>query len=284
MTKTRDAEVSPYISVSRVSKTYATSAGNLKAIDDVSFSVRRGEFLAIVGPSGCGKSTLLRIVAGLRAASSGSVEVDGVRVRRPIRVGMVFQTPALLRWRTAFDNVLLSPQLAGLPTAKYRERASELLELVGLGHFTRTYPDELSGGMQQRVALCRALVHDPELLLMDEPFGALDAITRDEMNVELLRIWARSASTKTILFVTHSIPEAVFLADRVLVMTAHPGRVAEIVDSALERPRTIEMRGTEAFARQTLEIFEQLHAEPSNEELAGPQNRQGSSETSLPAG
>lgn len=248
-----------YIEVSNLNKTYETRRGSVAALDDISFSVRLGEFLAIVGPSGCGKSTLLRIVAGLRRASSGRVTVDGKPVTRPLRVGMVFQTPALLPWRNTVENVLLSPDLAGLPTARFRERAVELLELVGLKGFLDRMPSELSGGMQQRVALCRALVHDPELLLMDEPFGALDAMTRDEMNLELLHIWRAGALNKTILFVTHSIPEAVFLADRVLVMTARPGKVEEIVDSVLPRPRTISMRGSEAFGRQTVEIFRSLH-------------------------
>ncbi len=248
-----------YIEVARVNKTYETRRGSVVALDDISFSVRRGEFLAVVGPSGCGKSTLLRIVAGLRRASSGTVTVQGREVTGPLRVGMVFQTPALLRWRSTLDNVLISPDLAGLPVARYRERALDLLDLVGLGSFLDRLPDELSGGMQQRVALCRALVHDPDLLLMDEPFGALDAMTRDEMNLELLRVWKAGALRKTILFVTHSIPEAVFLADRVLVMTARPGKVEEIVDSVLPRPRTVDMRGTEAFGRQTVEIFSRLH-------------------------
>lgn len=248
-----------YIEVAHVNKTYDTRRGSVVALDDISFFVRRGEFLAIVGPSGCGKSTLLRIIAGLRRATSGTVVVDGLPVTRPVRVGMVFQTPALLRWRSTLDNVLLSPDLAGLPVKQYRQRAVELLELVGLDGFMDRTPSELSGGMQQRVALCRALVHDPELLLMDEPFGALDAMTRDEMNLELLRIWKAGGLRKTILFVTHSIPEAVFLADRVLVMTTRPGRVEEMVESVLPRPRTVSMRGSEAFGSQTIEIFRRLH-------------------------
>ena len=248
-----------YIEVAHVNKTYETRRGSVVALDDISFSMRSGEFLAIVGPSGCGKSTLLRIIAGLRRATSGTVTVAGVRVTRPVRVGMVFQTPDLLRWRSTLDNVLLSPDLAGLPVSQYRQRAVELLELVGLGGFLDRTPSELSGGMQQRVALCRALVHDPELLLMDEPFGALDAMTRDEMNLELMRIWKTGGLGKTILFVTHSIPEAVFLADRVLVMTSRPDRVEEIVQSVLPRPRTVSMRGSEAFGRQTIEIFGRLH-------------------------
>jgi NitT/TauT family transport system ATP-binding protein len=248
-----------YIEVSHVGKTYETRRGSVVALEDISFTVRRGEFMAIVGPSGCGKSTLLRVVAGLRRANEGTVSVGGEIVTGPLRVGMVFQTPALLRWRTTLGNVLLSPDLAGLSPKRYRERAIELLNMVGLGMFLDRMPSELSGGMQQRVALSRALVNDPDLLLMDEPFGALDAITRDEMNLELLRIWSAGGVRKTILFVTHSIPEAVFLADRVLVMTSRPGRVEEIVESVLPRPRTVEMRGSEPFGRQTVEIFGRLH-------------------------
>lgn len=250
----------PYIVVDRVTKTYRTAGDDLTAIDDVSFTVGEGEFVAIVGPSGCGKSTLLRLVAGLRAASSGTITVAGTPVTSPLRIGMVFQAPALLPWRTTLDNVLLAVDLAGLRRKAYRERAQALLELVGLAEFSKRRPSELSGGMQQRVALCRALLCDPPLLLMDEPFGALDAMTRDEMNFELLRIWTASAEKKTVLFVTHSIPEAVFLADRICVMTARPGEIQEIVASTLQRPRTLAMRGSADFGQQVVHIYQQLHA------------------------
>lgn len=248
-----------FIRVSDVSKTYETRRGGVVALENISFTVQPGEFIALVGPSGCGKSTLLRIVAGLRKATTGVVTVGGRIVTDPIPVGMAFQTSALLPWRTALDNVLLSPELAGLSRKRHHERAVELLNLVGLGEFLDRLPSELSGGMQQRVALCRAIVHDPDLLLMDEPFGALDAMTRDEMNLELLRIWTAGGVRKTVLFVTHSISEAVFLADRVLVMTARPGRIDEIIPSVLPRPRTVDMRGTAEFAKQTVEIFARLH-------------------------
>jgi NitT/TauT family transport system ATP-binding protein len=251
--------LSGFLTVEAVTKVYRTPRATVTALDDISFSVERGEFLAIVGPSGCGKSTLLRIIAGLRRATAGRVVLRGEAVTGPVRTGMVFQTPSLLPWRSTVDNVLLSVDLAGLPTSRYRGRSMELLELVGLGAFARQLPSELSGGMQQRVALCRALVHDPELLLMDEPFGALDAMTRDEMNFELLRIWAASGE-KTILFVTHSIAEAVFLADRVLVMSARPGRVDEILASVLDRPRTLEMRASADFGAQVVDIYKRLHA------------------------
>src|SRR5207237_2125823 len=220
--------------------TYAASSGPVEALRDISFTVERGELLALVGPSGCGKSTLLRIVAGLRAATTGRVQVAGRTVTGPVaEVGMVFQAPVLLRWRRVLENVLLPAELSGRDPRRYRERAERLLHLVGLGGFEAKLPRELSGGMQQRASLCRALLLDPPLLLMDEPFGALDAMTRDEMNLELLRVWgegsggAAGSDRKTILFVTHSIPEAVFLADRVVVMSPRPGRVARICPATL---------------------------------------------------
>src|SRR5204862_5929044 len=209
--------------------TYPAASGSVEALRDVGFEVGRGELVALVGPSGCGKSTLLRIIAGLRPPTCGAVSVAGRPVTRPLpAVGMVFQAPVLLKWRRIVDNVLLAAELAGLDPARHRARAEALLSLVGLGEFGAKLPRELSGGMQQRVSLCRALLLDPPLLLMDEPFGALDAMTRDEMNVELLRIWGEAGARgrKTIVFVTHSIAEAIFLADRVVVMTPRPGRVA----------------------------------------------------------
>jgi NitT/TauT family transport system ATP-binding protein len=248
------------VSVRNVSKTYPTSEGSLQVIRDISFEVADGEFVAIVGPSGCGKSTLLRMVAGLRSSSAGQIDVDGVAVNKPIRVGMVFQAPALLPWRSTLKNVLLAAELAGMPTRAYERRAHSLLELVGLGGFQNRRPGELSGGMQQRVALCRALLTDPTLLLMDEPFGALDALTRDEMNSELLRIWTSSGSKKTIIFITHSIPEAVFLADRVIVMSRRPAVIAADMKSPLERPRTLEMRGSQPFGDQTVKIYRLLQS------------------------
>src|SRR5437879_1152486 len=211
--------------------TYEAQSGPVEALRDIPFAVGRGEFVALVGPSGCGKSTLLRIVAGLRPPTAGDVTVNGSPVTRPIaQVGMVFQAPVLLKWRTVLDNVLLPAELAGLEAKRYRDRAHELLQLVGLGGFEAKLPRELSGGMQQRASLCRALLLDPPLLLMDEPFGALDAMTRDEMNLELLRVWGQGSGEerKTIVFVTHSIPEAVFLADRVIVMTSRPGRLGRV--------------------------------------------------------
>ena len=248
------------IRLDRVGMTYPTTSGAVEALRDIDLAVGRGELVAIVGPSGCGKSTLLRIIAGLRPPSRGRVEVDGRSVERPLRsVGMVFQAPVLLKWRTIESNVLLPAELSGLDPRAYRTRAAELLSLVGLGDFAQKLPRELSGGMQQRASLCRALLLDPPLLLMDEPFGALDAMTRDEMNLELLRVWGEgSRDRKTIVFVTHSIPEAVFLADRVIVMTARPGRLGRVFDVPLPRPRTVASRAHPHFGPLTLSIHESL--------------------------
>jgi NitT/TauT family transport system ATP-binding protein len=255
--------VGGFIDLDRVGMVYEAASGPVHALHEISFAVERCEFVALVGPSGCGKSTLLRLVAGLRLATTGRVTVGGRPVTRPIpEVGMVFQAPVLLRWRTILDNVLLPAELSGRDRSTYRRRAEELLGLVGLADFASKLPRELSGGMQQRVSLCRALLLDPPLLLMDEPFGALDAMTRDEMNVELLRVWGEAdgheRERKTVLFVTHSIPEAIFLADRVVVMTPRPGRVARIFTPALPRPRTVATRATAEFGRLSLEVYQAL--------------------------
>jgi NitT/TauT family transport system ATP-binding protein len=235
------------IEVRDLSKVYASQDGPVQALADVSFTVADAEFVTIVGHSGCGKSTLLKIVAGLLAASSGSVTVRDRTVTAPLAdVGMVFQRPVLLKWRNIFDNVMLPIEMLHLPRREGAQRALDLLKLAGLTEFRHHYPAQLSGGMQQRAAICRALVHDPSLLLMDEPFGALDLMTREEMNFELLRIW--SERRKTTLLVTHSISEAVFLADRVIVMTPRPGMVAEIIEVGLPRPRMPETKLDERFA------------------------------------
>jgi NitT/TauT family transport system ATP-binding protein len=249
-----------FIAIDHVGMVYEADSGPVEALHDIGLHVGRGEFVALVGPSGCGKSTLLRLIAGLRQRTSGNVVVDGVDVQGPIpRVGMVFQAATLLRWRCVLDNVLLAAELAGLNPGLYRHRARDLLRLVGLSEFAQKRPTELSGGMQQRVSLCRALLLDPPLLLMDEPFGALDAMTRDEMNMELLRVWGESgADRKTIIFVTHSIPEAVFLADRVVVMSPRPGRIAGIRDIPLSRPRGVETRLSTELSRISMELHEIL--------------------------
>jgi NitT/TauT family transport system ATP-binding protein len=254
--------VTDLIRLDRVGMTYTTASGTVEALRDIDLAVDRGELVAIVGPSGCGKSTLLRVIAGLRPPSRGRVEVAGRAVTGPLpSVGMVFQAPVLLKWRTIESNVLLPAELSGLDPDAYRSRAAELLRLVGLAEFARKLPRELSGGMQQRASLCRALLLDPPLLLMDEPFGALDAMTRDEMNLELLRVWGEgSRERKTIVFVTHSIPEAVFLADRVVVMTPRPGRLARVFDVPLARPRTVTSRAGADFGALTLAVHEALGA------------------------
>jgi NitT/TauT family transport system ATP-binding protein len=229
------------IQLERVSKTYRTQRGDMvHAVEDIALEVRENEFVTLVGPSGCGKSTLLKLVAGLILPTAGTVRVQGQVVREPSPdVGFVFQQPVLLPWRTVVENVMFSIEMLGRPRKSYRDRAIALLHLAGLAGFETKYPRELSGGMQQRVAICRALIHDPSMLLMDEPFGALDAMTREEMGLELLRIWEERR--KTILFVTHSIPEAILLADRVVVMTPRPGRIARVLDVNLPRPRRVEM-------------------------------------------
>jgi NitT/TauT family transport system ATP-binding protein len=235
-----------FVEVEKVSREYRTRTGRVLAVQDMSMQAREQEFVAILGPSGCGKSTLLKMIAGLVPATAGKILVDGQPVAEPLeRLGMVFQSPVLLRWRTVLSNVLFPAEAFGKRDAAMQERAMGLLTLVGLKGFEQKYPHELSGGMAQRVSLARALLLDPKLLLMDEPFGALDALTRDEMGFELLRIWQERP--KTIVFVTHSISESVLLADRVLVMTARPGRVAMEMKIDLLRPRNARMRTLPRF-------------------------------------
>lgn len=229
------------------------------ALENVNFSIADGEFLAVVGPSGCGKSTLLKVLAGLLKPSSGEASIRGETVRQPRRdIGVVFQSPVLFPWRSVFDNVLLPADVIGIKGAQVRERAQALLDLVGLSGFEKRFPRELSGGMQQRVGIVRALVHNPSVLLMDEPFGALDALTRETMNRELQRIWLEAR--KTVLFITHSIAEAVFLADRVLVMTPRPGRVALEVTVDFPRPRPLSVVNTKEFGAHVSRIREVLDA------------------------
>ena len=228
----RRAEASPAVIISGVSKSF----GATLALDDVSFEVPDNSFVSIVGPSGCGKSTLLRMVAGLTAPSRGSITLRGEPVRAPIRgVGMVFQSPALLPWRSTLGNILFVAEMGGLKPTQHRRRAEELMALAGLSGFERSYPHELSGGMQQRASICRAMLLKPPLILMDEPFGALDVITRERMGFALQTLWSESRST--VLFVTHSISEAVLLSDVVVVMTPRPGRIRDVVAIDLPRPR-----------------------------------------------
>jgi NitT/TauT family transport system ATP-binding protein len=245
--------VAPLIVVENVQKIFKSGAKTVHALSGVSFDVPEGSFVSIVGPSGCGKSTLLKIISGLAAANAGRVAVGGAPVEGPLEnVGMVFQAPVLLKWRSVAANIMLPVEFAGLDRAAHWEKARSLIRLVGLEGFEETPPYELSGGMQQRVSLCRALVTDPRLLLMDEPFGALDAMTRDELDLELLRICGEKKMT--VLFVTHNIQEAVFLSDHVVVMSPRPGKVIEKVSVELPRPRTLEMMSGAEFGRYTLRI------------------------------
>ncbi|MGM4886757.1 ABC transporter ATP-binding protein [Tardiphaga sp. 11_C7_N12_6] len=234
------------INLSGVSKTYGTGDGQVQSLRPLDFHINDGEFFVVVGPSGCGKSTLLKLISGLLAPTSGEIHVDGNKVTEPHGdVGIVFQNALLLPWRNILNNVLMPIDMKNLSREKYIPRAKELLKMVGLEGFEKKLPWQLSGGMQQRASICRALVHDPKIMMMDEPFGALDAMTREKMNVELSRI--QRTTGKTILLITHSIPEAVFLADKVLVMTERPGGIAAIYDVPLGRERTLDAMSNPIF-------------------------------------
>jgi NitT/TauT family transport system ATP-binding protein len=236
-----------------VRKWYPTTGEPVHAVDGVTLDMNAGEFISIVGPSGCGKSTLMLMLAGLIAPTAGTITVGSTQVDGPYTdLGIVFQDPVLLDWLDVLGNVMLQAKMRGLNVAESRKRAVELLDLVGLEGFERRRPYELSGGMKQRVSICRALLHSPPLLLMDEPFGALDALTRDQLNLDLLELWGRNESL--VLFVTHSITEAVYLSDRVLVMSARPGRVERIIDIDLPRPRPLSIRETPEFGAYANEI------------------------------
>lgn len=253
----------PIIEVTSLAKEFRTRGAVVHALADVSFSVEEGRFVTLVGPSGCGKSTLLQILAGLISATRGEVRIAGEPIRAPMpdKIGMVFQDPTLLPWKTALANVEFPLDLRGMDRATRRKRCSQLLDLVGLGEFADNYPHELSGGMRQRVAIARGLAPDPRLMLMDEPFAALDAQTRDLMQVELLQIWQQAR--KTVLFVTHQIEEAVYLSDRVMVMTKRPGQAKKLFDIPLPRPRDYEMRVTPQFNDLKLAIWQTLKDEIS---------------------
>ena len=237
------------VHIAGLEKIYATKDGEtIHALNDVNLDIGTGEFISVVGPSGCGKTTLLKILAGILARSSGEVSMQGRTLSGPSReLGVVFQAPVLLPWRNVLQNVMVPVEVQKRDRATFDQRARQLINMVGLAGFERKYPGELSGGMQQRVGICRALVHDPSFLLMDEPFGALDAMTREQMNEELQRIWTESR--KTVLLVTHSIAEAVYLADRVVVMTPRPGRIVDVIPVDLPRPRTLAMHNTLEFGR-----------------------------------
>jgi NitT/TauT family transport system ATP-binding protein len=253
------------IAIESARKLFRSRSGeSLEAIAEVSLAVASQEFICVVGPSGCGKSTLLRLIAGLEGLSGGAIRIGDREVAGPRRdIGLVFQTPVLLPWRTVLKNVLVPAEVLRLERRSALRRAHELLELVGLRGFGDRYPNELSGGMRQRVAIARSLMHDPSILLMDEPFGALDALTREAMNLELLRIW--QASAKTVVLVTHSIEEALLLSDRVAVFTPRPGRIRDVVDVPLPRPRSAKTRTDAVFVRlaDKLRGYFELDAPPA---------------------
>ena len=251
----------PFIQLSGVKKVYRSRGKEFLAVSEATFDVEEGELVSLVGPSGCGKTTVLKILAGLHGHDAGVVRIGSRRQPfNPARdIGMVFQQPLLLKWRRIIDNVMLPAEILGLPQDAARTRAYELLDLVGLKGHEDKYPYELSGGMQQRASIARALVHDPKLILMDEPFGALDALTREKMNLELLQIWEKAK--KTIIFVTHGITEAVFLGSRVVVLTAGPARMADNFQVDIPFPRTLDMRNTEKFGEYTRRIYRLLGME-----------------------
>lgn len=241
------------IEATEVTKIYGSKDGPVESLKPLSFNIKRGEFVSVVGPSGCGKSTLLKMIAGLLPITSGELTLSGKPILGPQKdVGIVFQSAVLLAWRTVIENILMQAEIRNLPKQKSLERAHQLVEMAGLKGFENKYPKQLSGGMQQRVSICRALLHDPSILLMDEPFGALDAMTRERMNLELQDIWANSG--KTVLLITHSIPEAIFLSDRVIVMSDRPGSIAAIYEIDLPRKRSLEIMGSIEFGKYSSQI------------------------------
>jgi NitT/TauT family transport system ATP-binding protein len=257
-TKKTRLDIAPLIRVSGVQKIYSSKKGEaVKALEEVSFDARDGEFLSIVGPSGCGKSTLLMGIAGVLPLTKGEIILKGKPVKGPqADMGVVFQKSVLFNWRTIIKNVMLTAEILGLDKKEYNKKAMDLIKLFGLEGFEDKYPMELSGGMQQRASICRALLHDPSLLLMDEPFGALDALTRDKMNLWLQKVW--SEKKKTIIFVTHYVPEAVFLSDRVVVLSPRPGRVGKVVEINLPRPRTWGMRTSPEYGKYIKKILDYM--------------------------
>jgi NitT/TauT family transport system ATP-binding protein len=259
------------IAINGVRKQFRSRSGTvIDALAETSLEVAPNEFICIVGPSGCGKSTLLRMLAGLETISSGTIAIDGVPVSGARRdIGLVFQSPVMLPWRTILKNVLVPAEVLKMNSAASRQRAHELLKLVGLDGFGDRYPDELSGGMRQRAAIARALMHDPNILLMDEPFGALDALTREAMNLELLRIW--QASRKTVILVTHSIEEALLLADRVAVFSPRPGHIREIIDVPISRPRSAATRTDPVF----IQLADKLRSYFEAKQIEGQNQNEG---------
>jgi NitT/TauT family transport system ATP-binding protein len=253
------ASRSPAISLRKVGKSFGNGNDIVVALRDINLDIADGELVAIVGPSGCGKSTIIKMVAGLNPPSEGELEVLGEPLRgSPQSLGVAFQQDLLLPWRNILKNVILKHAFRGGDRRRYVERARELLDIVGLREFESKYPRQLSGGMRQRAAICRALVDSPRILLLDEPFGALDAITRDQIALDFQRLWMHEKST--VIFVTHSIDEAVFLADRVVVLSPRPGRIQCIVEIDLERPRTVELRDSDRFSRYRRELRKEFEA------------------------
>jgi NitT/TauT family transport system ATP-binding protein len=262
------------VHVTGVTKTFTTKAGLVTALDDVDLTVEKGEFVSLIGPSGCGKSTLLRLIADLDTPTSGVIEVFGKSARQARLdqdYGIAFQTAGLLPWRSVAANIELPLQLHGVDRIGRRQRVAQLIELVGLGDFARSFPEQLSGGMQQRVAIARSLAERPELLLMDEPFGALDEMTRERMQSELVRISAETGAA--VIFVTHSIPEAVFLSDRVVVMSPRPGRIRKVIDVKLGDARGEGLREESAFFTSVTEVREALHGAPATGTARGVDTR-----------
>jgi NitT/TauT family transport system ATP-binding protein len=249
------------VEVSGLSLTFQTADAPVVALDNIDLAIRRGEFVSLIGPSGCGKTTLLRIIADLATPTAGKVTVNGVSptaARLARAYGYVFQAPALYAWRNVVRNVMLPLEVMGIPATERKARAAKYLDMVGLGGFERKFPWQLSGGMQQRVSIARALAFEPELLLMDEPFGALDEITRDHLNDQLLRLWERTG--KTVVFVTHSISEAVFLSNRIVVMSPRPGRILEVINSDLPADRRLDIRENTRFLEVAHRVRQALHA------------------------
>jgi NitT/TauT family transport system ATP-binding protein len=250
------------IALNSVEKTFQTRRGDIHALANINLTIRRKEFVCLLGPSGCGKSTILSLMAGLATPSAGAVTIDGQSVdaaRRNHCIGLVFQDAVLLPWRTVSENISLPLEVLKIPRRERDDRIKSAMALVGLAGFERRFPHELSGGMRQRLGIARALSFDPQVLLMDEPFGALDAITRDNMSIELLRIW--ELRQKTVVFVTHSISEAAYLSDRVVVMTPRPGRIAAVVDNPLPRPRPLHIRDSTEFITLSRQLRNLLGAE-----------------------
>lgn len=249
-----------FIDIKSVDKRYLSGAASVVALQDITLGINAGEFISIIGPSGCGKSTLMMIAAGLTSHQRGQVKIGGVPVVEPYtNVGIVFQSHELLEWRTALENILLQIEVRKLNVKEYEPKAMELLGKMGLRDFASKYPSELSGGMRQRVSICRALIHDPKIILMDEPFGALDALTRDQLILDLQKIWSKSG--KTVILITHSIEEAVFLSDRVVVMTPRPGQIREEIEIDLPRPRHLSIKQTPEFGKYAIQLrrhFESL--------------------------